>query len=449
MADELRSFFEPEGVAVIGASREPGKLGHEILKNIIDAGYRGALYPVNPKADEILGLKCYPSIKEVPGRVDLAVVIVPARFVPSVIADCGTKGVRGAVVISGGFRETGDAGAQLEAQLVEAAKNSGVRVIGPNCQGINSTGVGLCASWPLVKTKGPISVISQSGTVLAAMGCWAEADGIGVSKLVALGNKCDVDEIELLSSLGADHETKVIALYIEGTKDGRRFLDVAGRISKEKPVVVLKGGRTEKGAEAARSHTRSLAGLDRVFDAAFRKAGVIRVDGVEELYDVCKGFATLPLPRGPNVAIITSSGGCGILATDACEELGLEVVELGEEVAKKLKGILPPECIIRNPLDLTGSATAQLYDLALSELLPCSYIHSAMVIVGDPMPGISEVISNHVKSGKPVVPVMLGGGKAEEDERRKLAEMKLPSYSSPSRSAKVLSVLLGRAGSEA
>ncbi|MEM3519208.1 MAG: CoA-binding protein [Candidatus Hadarchaeales archaeon] len=445
----LKCFFEPESVAVIGASREPGKLGHEILKNIIDAGFRGKIYPVNPKADEILGLKCYPSINDVPEKVDLAVIIVPARFVPSVVTDCGKKGVRGVVVISGGFREVGDAGAQLEAQLVEAAKNAGVRVVGPNCQGINSAGVGLCASWPLVKTKGSISVISQSGTVLAAIGCWAEAEGIGVSKMVALGNKCDVDEIELIDYLGEDEETKVIALYIEGTRDGRKFLEIARRVSGRKPIVVLKGGKTEKGAEAARSHTRSLAGLDRVFDAAFRKAGVLRVEGVEELYDACKAFVTLPLPKGPNVAIVTSSGGCGILATDACEELGLNVVSLEEALAEKLKKSLPPECIIKNPLDLTGSATSQSYDAALSELLAWDYIHSAIVIVGDPMPGISEVLAKHSKGGKPIIPVMLGGGRAEEEERRKLAEMKLPSYPSPLRGAKVLSFLWKRAVSKA
>ncbi|MFN4133843.1 MAG: CoA-binding protein, partial [Candidatus Hadarchaeales archaeon] len=248
-----------------------------------------------------------------------------------------------------------------------------------------------------------------------------------------------VDEVELIDYLGDDEETKVIALYIEGTKDGRKFLEVAKKISGKKPMVVLKGGKTERGAEAARSHTRSIAGLDRVFDAAFRKAGIVRVEGVEELYDACKALATLPLPRGPNVAIITSSGGCGILATDACEELGLNVVPLREEVVEKLKSSLPPECIIKNPLDLTGSATSQSYDDALSEILACEYIHSAIVIVGDPMPGISEVLAEHMKWRKPIIPVMLGGGRVEEEERRKLAEMKLPAYSSPLRGAKALS----------
>ncbi len=438
----MKSLFEPSSVAVIGASREPGKLGYEILKNIIDAGFKGKLYPINPKADEILGLKCHPSIKDIPGEVELAVIIVPARFVPSVISDCGAKGVKAAVVISGGFSETGEAGAQLERQLVEAARKAGIRVIGPNCQGLNSTAVGLCASWPLVRTKGPISVISQSGTVLAALACWAEEDGIGISKIVALGNKCDVDEIELLEYLADDPETKVIALYIEGTRDGRKFVEVAREATRRKPVLVLKGGRTAKGAEAVKSHTRSLAGMDAVFDAAFRQAGVIRAASVEDLYDACKALPTLPRPAGKNVAIVTSSGGAGILATDACEELGLNVVELPGEVNDALQEKLPPECILRNPLDLTGSATSEMYDAVASALVSSEKVDSVLMIVGDPMPGIAEVILKNLQRGKPIVPVMLGGGKAEVEERAKLGKMRLSAYPCPVRGARALAALV-------
>lgn len=437
----MKSIFEPSGVAVIGASREQGKLGHEILKNIIDAGFKGKLYPVNPKADEILGLKCYPSIKDVPGEVELAVIIIPSRFVPSAMSDCGMKGVKAAVVISGGFSETGAAGEELERQMLEAAKRSGIRVIGPNCQGINSTSVGLCASWPLITAKGPISVISQSGTVLAAIACWAEEEGVGISKLAALGNKCDVDEIELLSYLADDPETNVIALYMEGTRDGRKFVDVARAVTKKKPVLVLKGGRTEKGAEAVKSHTRSLAGQDTIFDAVFKQVGFIRTFTIEELYDACKGILALPLPSGKNVAIVTSSGGSGILATDACEELGLTVVELPPNIRNSLKEKLPPECIIRNPLDLTGSATSQTYDDALMALGESDEVNSVIVIVGDPMPGIAEIIAKNLQRGKPIVPVMLGGGKIEAEERAKLQSLRLSVYPSPIRGARVLAAL--------
>ncbi|MDI6819654.1 MAG: CoA-binding protein [Candidatus Hodarchaeaceae archaeon] len=438
----LSSFFEPSSVAVVGASREPGKLGYEILRNIIEAGFKGKLYPINPKADEILGLKCYPSVKDVQDDIELAVIIVPARFVPSVMTDCAAKGVPAAAIISGGFRESGAPGEELERQTLEIAKRAGIRIIGPNCQGVNSTFVGLCASWPLVKVQGPISIVSQSGTIGAALGCWAADEGIGICKLVALGNKCDVDETELLEYLAEDPRTKVVALYMEGVRDGRRFMETSRAAARRKPVVVLKGGRTAKGAEAVLSHTRSLAGSDVIFDVAFKQAGVIRVLDVEELYDVCKGFAHLPLPEGDDVVIVTSSGGSGILATDACEELGLNVVELPANVRHSLEDKLPPECILRNPLDLTGSATSQMYDEVLTALSAAAGVHSVIAIVGDPMPGIADVIAKHFGGGRTLIPVMLGGGRAEIEERAKLQKMRVPVYSSPVRAARTLAALV-------
>jgi acetyl-CoA synthetase (ADP-forming) len=284
-------------------------------------------------------------------------------------------------------------------------------------------------------------VISQSGTVFAALACWAAEDGIGVSKLVALGNKRDVNEIELLEFLANDPETEVIALYIEGTKDGRKFVKIAREASDRKPVIVLKGGRTEKGAKAVASHTRSLAGVDIIFDAAFKQARTIRVNGVEDLYDACKGFACLPRPKGDGVVIVTSSGGSGILATDACEGLGLKLVDFPDEVRNILREKLPPACILRNPLDLTGSATSQMYDDSLTALGAAPEVHSVIVIVGDPMPGITEVISKHFGRGKVIVPVMLGGGEAEVAERKKLQELHIPVYPSPLRGARSLAIL--------
>jgi len=438
----LKSFFEPKSVAVIGASREPGKLGHEVFKNIIDAGFKGELYPINPKADEILGRKCYPSIKDVPSDVELVVVIVPARFVPQVIADCGLKAVRAVIVISSGFKETGEAGMELERQMLAEAHKAGIRIIGPNCQGVNSTTSGLCASWPLVTTKGAISIVSQSGTVGAALECWAADEGVGVCKFVALGNKSDVDEIELLEYLADDPSTKVIALYIEGVRDGRKFMEVARDAVRKKPVVVLKGGRTVKGAEAVLSHTRSLAGVDKIFDAAFKQVGIIRAGGVEELYDICKGFARLPPPKGKNVVVITSSGGAGILATDASEEMDLNLVNLPDKARSTLKEKLPPECTLRNPLDLTGSATSQMYDEVLAALGAEPEVHSVVMIIGDPMSGITEVILKHFKAGKTIVPVMLGGGSVEVEERAKLQRANVPVYSDPTRAVRALAALM-------
>jgi acyl-CoA synthetase (NDP forming) len=293
----------------------------------------------------------------------------------------------------------------------------------------------------LVKAKGPISIVSQSGTIAAALACWAEGEGIGISKLIALGNKCDVDETELLAYLGEDKDTEVIALYIEGVREGRKFLEAAKAAIARKPVVVVKGGRTEKGAEAVLSHTKSLAGSDAVFDAAFKQAGIIRALDVEELYDICKGFACLPPPKGKNVAIVTSSGGSGILATDACEERGLNVIDLPAEVRDTLKDKLPPECILRNPLDLTGSATSRMYDEALTALEIAPDINSIIVVVGDPIPGIAEVIAKHFNRGKTLMPVMLGGGEVEVEERKKLQHLRVAVYPNPVRAVRTLAAM--------
>jgi acetyl coenzyme A synthetase (ADP forming)-like protein len=436
----IKSLFNPKSVAVIGASRTPGKLGYQVLHNIIEAGYKGEIYPINPKAGEVLGLKCYRSIKRVPKRVEFAVVIVPAKIVPSVIKDCGKKGVKAAVIISGGFGEVGDKGEELERKAVAAAEKAKIRILGPNCQGVNDTSSGLCASWPLVKKKGPISIISQSGTIGAALECWAEDEGIGIAKFAMLGNKSDIDEIELLDYMAKDRRTRVIALYLEGITDGRKFLEIAKKAARKKPVVVLKGGRTEKGAEAVLTHTRSLAGRYEVFRSACRQVGLINVSSVEELYDVCKGFARIPKPEGRNTVVVTSSGGSGILATDTSEEIGLKLMDLPEKAVKRLKKGLPPECIIRNPLDLTGSATSKTYKDALKVLTTYDDVHSIIMIVGDPMPGIAETVERYFNRVT-LVPVMLGGGEAEAEERKKLEEKQIPVYSSPSRAVRVLSVL--------
>ncbi len=436
----IKSFFRPKNVAVIGASREPGKLGYQILHNILEAGFKGEIYPINPKAKEILGLKCYPSIKKIPSGVELAVVVVPSRIVPSMIEGCGAKGVKAAVVISGGFSEMGPEGEKLEQQMLEAAKKAKVRILGPNCQGVNNTANGLCASWPLAKEKGPISIISQSGTVGAALECWASDEGIGIANFAMLGNKSDVNETELLDYLSKDRRTGVIALYLEGVKDGRKFLEVARKAAKRRPIIVLKGGRSEKGAEAVLSHTRSLAGQYEIFASACRQAGMLVVSSIEELYDVCKGLARLPRPEGKNTIIVTSSGGSGIMATDTAEELDLDLIDLPRKGRARLRKGLPSQCIISNPLDLTGSATSKMYDDALRILVSYGDIHSIVVIVGDPMPGIAEVIKKWSKR-KTIVPVMLGGGEAEEEERAKLAEEHIPVYSSPARAVRALNAL--------
>ncbi len=443
MSSVIRLFFEPESVAVIGASRDPSKTGHVILKNIVEGGYKGRIYPINPSANEILGLKCYKSVLEVPENIDLAVVVVPARLVPGVIDELGVKKVKAAVIISGGFRETGtQEGRRLEEELKNKASSNGVRVLGPNCQGVNNPHVGLCASWPLIKSKGPLAIVSQSGTIAAAFELWAEEEGIGVSKMAALGNKIDVDETDLLEYLRDDVDTRAIAMYIESVRDGRRFLRVATETSLKKPVVVLKSGRTPSGVRAVASHTGSLAGSYAIYYSAFRKAGIAVADTIEELYDIAKGLALLPRTDGERIQIVTSSGGSGIVSVDYAEMLGLRLASLEDSSRESLRSELPTHCIVGNPLDLTGDADAERYDKVLEILVKDPNIDVILAIFGDPILGASEVIKKWFNSGKTIVPVYIGGGSVEVVERRKMHESRIPTFKTPERAVKVVKALV-------
>ena len=291
----LESFFNARSVAVVGASANPEKTGHVILKNIIEGGFAGSIYPVNPKAEEILGLPCHASLTAIDGAVDVVVIVVPAKFVPDVMEEAGKKGVSGAVVISGGFGEIGND--ELERRIVEIADEYGIRIIGPNCQGFNYTPNHLCASWPLVTKSGPIAIISQSGTVGAAIEMWAQEAQIGISGFVALGNKADVNETDLIELFKEDPNTRVISLYIEGVAEGRRFMESVRAARKKKPIVVLKPGTTRKGARAVPSHTRSIAGRDEISEAVSRQLGIIRARSITELFDYSLALGFLANPR--------------------------------------------------------------------------------------------------------------------------------------------------------
>jgi acyl-CoA synthetase (NDP forming) len=300
--DELKCFFEPESVAVIGASRNPSKYGYSLLKNLIDLGFNGKIYPVNPNAEEILGLKAYPSVKAINENVDLAIIIVPSFKVPEVMLDCAEKRVKGVVICSSGFREAGEAGKKLEDEVVAIAKKAGIRVVGPNTTGIlNATNNFTTSFVPLPRFKrGNVAFIAQTGLFAAAAFWWIiSKQPFGVSKIVGLGNKCDVDDAEVLEYLADDEETEVVAIYMEGVKDGRRLFETFKKVSKIKPIVVLKSGRSPAGVKASLSHTGSLAVKDEIFDAVCKQAGVIRVGGdLDELLDVTKAFALQPLPKG-------------------------------------------------------------------------------------------------------------------------------------------------------
>lgn len=436
----IRKLFEPNSVAVVGASRDPEKLGHQILRNLVEADFEGKIYPVNPKADEILGLKCYSSLEKAPKKTQLAVIAVPSKIVPSVLEQCSENNVKNAVIISSGFSEVGGEGEELEKEALEVAEEMGIRILGPNCQGVNNTSNGLCATWPLITEEGPISIVTQSGSVGAALETWAQGENIGISKFAMLGNKSDIDEADLIDYLADDDETEVIALYLEGVENGREFLEAAKKAAEEKPVVVLKGGRSERGAEAVKSHTQSLAGEYKIFKSACKQAGLIQVESIGELYNICKGLAALPKPEQKNTVIITSSGGSGILSADAAENLDINLIDLPEKSVERLEESLPSECILKNPLDLTGSATAEMYDEAIKILARYKDVRSLIVIVGDPISGIADVIKERFERVT-MVPVMLGMGEEGIEEKEKLKEAGIPVFPDPEGAMKALGAL--------
>ncbi len=441
----LKELFEPSSLAVIGASSNPAKIGHEVLRNIIDGEYRGQIFPVNPRTPEILGLKTYTSVEKIPVPIDLAVVAIPSAFVPGVMEECAEKGVKAAIIISGGFREVGEEGRRLEESLIEIAVKSGIRIVGPNCQGVNVPSSGLAATFGgLARKPGPIAVISQSGTVGAAIQCWADREGIGISKCINLGNKVDVDEVDLIEYLEEDDDTKVIALYVEGLRDGRAFIDAASQVGNTKPIVILKGGRTDAGMKAVLSHTASLAGNSDVFRAAMGQAGVVTANSLEELYDFAKAFSLLKLPLGRGVLMIESTGGAGILAVDQCDRLGLRLPELDKRVVSRLRQSLSETVVFSNPFDLTSEAMdPENYRRVIEENNSNDEFYAYVTIFGDPIPGAAEIVKEAQDgTDKPIIVVYVGGGDVEESEKMKMHSMGIPVFPSPERGVKALEALV-------
>jgi acetyltransferase len=428
----LNSIFQPKSVAVIGASTAPGKLGHDILANLKNGGFAGPLYPVNPKADEILGLQVYKSIADTPEPPELAVVVIPAKIVTPTLEQCAEKGVKGAIVITGGFAETGEEGERLQEEMAQVIRGTGLKVVGPNCQGVNMPHHHMCASWPLITTQGKIAFASQSGTVGAAFLDLAAAERLGVSAFVSLGNRVDVDEAEVIQYFNADPHTQVIALYLEGVKRPTYFLDALHEC--DKPLVILKAGRTKRGSQAAESHTKSLAGVDAIYQALFRKHKVYRADTLEELFDFAKALAYLTPPKGRNLMIATSSGGAAILAIDEAEKMGLTTPEPSPALKERLKSMIPAHCVAANPVDLTGDVIgdASLYRKVMNEAK--SEYDYQVVIFGDPIPGASEVVS----PGASELVVFLGGAEVEQEEREKLYKAGVPVFPTPERGVAAL-----------
>jgi acyl-CoA synthetase (NDP forming) len=428
----LTPIFKPKSVAVIGASTAPGKLGHDILANLKNGGFPGSLYPINPKAEEILGLKAYKTIADTPAAPDLAVVVIPAKIVAPTLEQCAAKGVKAAIVITGGFAEAGPDGERLQDELAQVVRRTGIRVIGPNCQGVNMPHERLCASWPLVTTKGRIAFASQSGTVGAAFLDLAAAEHLGVSGFVSLGNRVDVDEAEVLMYFNRDPHSRVIALYLEGVKRASYFLDALREV--EKPVIILKAGRTTQGSRAAESHTKSMAGADAIYEALFRKYKVHRADTLEELFDFAKALAYLPKPQGRKLMITTSSGGAAILAIDEAEKNGLTVPEPNPILQERLRELLPAHCAVGNPVDLTGDAISapDLYKQVMDKTR--DDYDTQVVIFGDPIPGASQ----QVTPGASELVVFLGGAEVERVERQKFYEAGIPVFPTPERGIRAL-----------
>jgi acetyltransferase len=440
---QLEAFFNPKSIAVIGASREPEKVGHRIIRNLVDSGFEGQLYPINPKADEILGIKCYNNITNVPSQVDLAVIAVPATIVPMVAEECGKKGVKGIVVISAGFSETGREGTQLEKDLLAICQKYNMRMQGPNCLGLISTQCCMNASFAAAQpTIGKIAFISQSGALGSAILNWALQNDVGFTNFISLGNEADLNAADFLEALAENEKTRAIGLYIEGVKNGRHFIEVAKEISKKKPVIALKAGTTDVGVRAVSSHTGSLAGSDAAFSAAFKKAGILRVDTLEELFELVLAFEDQPLPKDRNILIITNGGGPGILTADACEKVGLELPPLEFELREELRNTLPPHASLNNPLDVLGDADERRYELALKAGLKSQNVDGIIVILTPqamtPSDKVAEVIAEIRKSSdKPIVTAFMG---LDDDSVavKTLLKNNIPNYPFPESAAFVL-----------
>ncbi len=451
-SSRLEAIFRPNSVAVIGASNRVGTVGHDLFRNILLSGYCGTLYPVNPKATSIAGVHAYTSVGEVPDEIDLALIMVPATAVPGVLEECGQKGVRGAVIVTAGFKEVGPEGAALERRAVEVAREHEIALVGPNCLGVINTDADILLNASFARCMpehGNIAFLSQSGALCAGILDYARGRNIGFSKFISVGNKADVTEIDLLRYLATDDSTDVILMYLETLVDGRAFIDLAreitGELAHRKPILAIKSGRTTQGAAAARSHTGALAGSDAVYDAIFAQAGILRVDTVEELFDFAVGFSRQPLPKGNRFAIVTNAGGPGIMATDAAIRHGLELAKLRPETLESLKAKLPPTANFSNPVDVIGDATCDRYTAALEAVLGDPNVDGLVVLLTPQSMTDIEAIARTIgeiapSSKKPVLASFLGHVDVSAGVRI-LGQHGVPNYEFPENASRTLAAM--------
>ena len=437
----LDPIFSPKSVAVIGATENPGSVGRNILENLTKGGFPGVIYPVNPKRDTVLGIKAYPSITAVPEKPDLAVIITPPATVPGIIRDCGKAGVKGAIIITAGFKEIGAPGVELERQVLEEATKAGIRIVGPNCLGVMVPGGKLNATFASdMALPGSVGFISQSGALGAAILDWSLKENVGFSAFVSLGSMLDVGWGDLISHLGDDPNTKSIVIYMESIGDARAFLSAAREVALTKPIIVIKPGRTEAAAKAAASHTGSLTGSDEVLQAAFQRVGVLRVDSISELFDMAEVLAKQPRPKGPRLTIVTNAGGPSVIATDTLISSGAQLAELTPATMEAFNKILPPTWSHNNPVDIIGDAKPELYAKSVEIAAKDPNTDGILVILTPQGVTDSTATAEALKpfahiEGKPIIASWMGAGQVEKGEDI-LNAAKIPTFKYPDRAAK-------------
>jgi len=440
-------LFNPRSIAVIGASETRGKLGNDVMRNIVDSGFDGRIYPINPKGGDIIGHQVFRSVKDISGDVDVAIIVIPAKFVLESVEECGEKGVRALVIISAGFKEVGHEGNEAEKQIIDTAEKYGMVVQGPNCLGIINTHSPYNGSFSAgTPAKGTIAFASQSGALMTGILDWSLMERIGFSKFVSLGNKAQLDEADFVEAFGRDEDSTFILLYIESVVNGRKFMDACRRVIPHKPIFVVKSGVSAAGARAASSHTGSLAGSDTAYDVAFKQCGVSRATSMAELFDVANVFDDMYLPKGNRVSIITNAGGPGILTTDACEAMGLEIARLSSETIEYLKKNLPPAASVYNPIDALGTALPEDYELCIEASLRDENVDAVLVLLTPQamtkIPATAQVIvESHKKyPGKPLIAVFMGGNSMVYP-RIILTDGGIPVFDFPERAVHALSEL--------
>ncbi|MDQ6629219.1 MAG: acetate--CoA ligase family protein [Pseudomonadota bacterium] len=432
----MNRIMQPRAVAVIGASAEEGKIGNSVMKNLINGGYKGDIYPIHPKATEILGYKAFKGVKDVPGEIDTAVFAIPAKLVAGALIECGEKKIAGAVLIPSGFAETGEH--EMQDELVRIGRKYNIRLMGPNIYGFYYTPANLCATFcTAYDVKGSAALSSQSGGIGMAIIGFSRSAKMGVSAIVGLGNKSDIDEDDLLIFFESDPNTKVIAQHCEDLKDGRAFAEVARRVSKKKPVIVLKAGRTAAGAKAASSHTGALAGNDKIYEDVFKQCGVIRARSLRDLLDFARGVPVLPTPKGENVVIITGAGGSGVLLSDACVDNKLTLMPMPDDLDKAFRKFIPPFGAAGNPVDITGGEPPQTYKNTVLLGLSDDRIHALILgywhtIVTPPMVFARIMVEARDEMrakgiDKPIVASLAGDVQVEEAAQY-LYEHGIPAY---------------------